>query len=81
VAAVTGVHPQTIRRGRDELAGDLRDRPAGRVRLPGGGRPTLAKKIRLWSATCSGWSSRRRPGARPPASGGCGPASAGCPRP
>ena len=46
VAAVTGMHPETIRRGRDELAADLKDRPAGRVRLPGGGRPALAKKTR-----------------------------------
>lgn len=44
VAAVTGMHPETIRRGRDELAADLRDRPAGRVRRPGGGRPAAAKK-------------------------------------
>lgn len=46
VAAITGVHPETIRRGRDELAGDLEGRPAGRVRLPGGGGQSLAKKIR-----------------------------------
>ena len=52
VAAVTGVHPETIRRGRDELAGDLTDRPAGRVRLPGGGRPALAKKTPPSSPTC-----------------------------
>lgn len=51
VAAVTGLHPETIRRGRDELAGDLKDRPVGRIRLPGGGRPTLAKKIRPSSRT------------------------------
>ncbi len=46
VAAVTGMHPETIRRGRDELAADLRSRPADRVRLPGGGGRSLAKKIR-----------------------------------
>lgn len=46
VAAVTGMHPETIRRGRDELAADLRDRPADRVRLPGGGGQPLAKKTR-----------------------------------
>ena len=51
VAAVTGMHPETIRRGRDELAADLAGRPAGRVRLPGGGRPALAKKIPPWSPT------------------------------
>lgn len=46
VADITGLHPETIRRGRDELAADLKDRPADRIRLPGGGRPGLAKKIR-----------------------------------
>ena len=47
VAAITGLHPETIRRGRDELAGDLNDRPADRVRLPGGGGRPVSKKIRL----------------------------------
>jgi hypothetical protein len=51
VADITGLDPETIRRGRDELAVDLRDRPADRVRLPGGGRPTVAKKIRPSSRT------------------------------
>ena len=80
VAAITGLHPGTIRRGRAELAADLRDRPAHRVRLPGGGRPSAPKTVLNSSPTGSGWSSRRRPGARPPASGGSGPASAGGPR-
>jgi hypothetical protein len=81
VAAITGLHPETIRRGRDELAAGLRDRPPGRVRLPGGGRPSLAKKTRPSFPTCSGWSSRKRRGVRAPGSGGSGPASGGCPRP
>ena len=51
VAAITGLHPETIRRGRDELAADLRGRPTDRVRLPGGGGQTLAKKIRPSSRT------------------------------
>ena len=46
VAAITGMHPETIRRGRDELAADLKDRPADRVRLAGGGGRPLSKKIR-----------------------------------
>jgi hypothetical protein len=46
IAEITGLHPETIRRGRDELAADLRTRPADRVRLPGGGRPRVEKKIR-----------------------------------
>lgn len=52
VAAITGLHPETIRRGRDELAGHLKGRPAGRVRLPGGGRPAAPKKTRPSSPTC-----------------------------
>ena len=47
IAEITGLHPETIRRGRDELDDDLRTRPANRVRLPGGGRPRVEKKIRL----------------------------------
>lgn len=45
VAAITGLHPETIRRGRDELAAGLQDRPTDRIRLPGGGRPCAPKKI------------------------------------
>lgn len=44
VARLTGLHVDTIRRGREELADSLQDRPADRVRLPGGGRPELEKK-------------------------------------
>lgn len=46
IAEITGLHPETIRRGRDELDEGLRTRPAHRVRLPGGGRPRVEKKIR-----------------------------------
>ena len=46
IAAITGLHPETIRRGRDELDDELRDRPTDQVRLPGGGRPRVEKKIR-----------------------------------
>jgi hypothetical protein len=44
VAEITGLHPETIRRGRDELTGGLADRLGDRVRLPGGGRPRVEKK-------------------------------------
>jgi hypothetical protein len=44
VSLVTGLHVDTIRRGREELAASLDNRPADRVRLPGGGRPVLEKK-------------------------------------
>jgi|SRR5580704_12273956 hypothetical protein len=47
IAEITGLHPETIRRGRDELDDDLRTRPADRIRLPGGGRPRVEKKILL----------------------------------
>jgi len=47
VSEITGLHPETIRRGRDELVGGLADRPCDRVRLPGGGRPCVEKKIPL----------------------------------
>ena len=43
VARITGLHVDTIRRGREELAASLEGRPADRVRLPGGGRPALEK--------------------------------------
>ena len=46
ISEITGLHPETIRRGRDELSEDLRDRPRAHVRLPGGGRPRVEKKIR-----------------------------------
>jgi len=45
IAEITGMHPETIRRGRDEMNNDLRDRPTDHVRLPGGGRPRAEKKI------------------------------------
>jgi hypothetical protein len=46
LAQITGLHVDTIRRGRDELADDLPGRPSDRVRLPGGGRPPLKKTTR-----------------------------------
>jgi hypothetical protein len=46
IAEITGLHPETIRRGRDELNDELRNRPTDLVRRPGGGRPRVEKKIR-----------------------------------
>lgn len=46
LSEITGLHPDTIRRGREELDADLQDRPTDRIRKPGGGRPRLSKKIR-----------------------------------
>ncbi len=47
VSQITGLDEQTIRRGRQELAGSLADAPVTRQRRPGGGRPPVEKKIRL----------------------------------
>ncbi len=44
VSVITGMHVETIRRGRRELERLLVDRPLDRVRLPGGGRPRVEKK-------------------------------------
>ena len=44
VSRITGLHVDTIRRGREDLAASLADRPSDRVRLPGGGRPALEEK-------------------------------------
>jgi hypothetical protein len=46
LAQITGLDEKTIRRGRQELAASLADRPVDRVRLPGGGRPPSEKKTR-----------------------------------
>ena len=46
IAKITGLHPETIRRGRDELGDELCERPTDQVRLSGGGRPRVEKKIR-----------------------------------
>jgi hypothetical protein len=43
---ITGVDEKTIRRGREELAASLVNRPADRVRQPGAGRPPVEKKRR-----------------------------------
>lgn len=44
VAKITGLHVNTIRRGQEELANDLAERPNDRVRIEGGGRPSIEKK-------------------------------------
>ena len=42
---ITGMNAETIRRGRQELENELQDRPIDRIRLEGGGRPPVEKKI------------------------------------
>ena len=44
LSLVTGLHPDTIRRGQEELSSGLADRPTDQARLPGAGRPTVEKK-------------------------------------
>ena len=44
LALITGLDEKTIAKGREEVAGSLEGRPPDRVRLPGGGRPSLEKK-------------------------------------
>ena len=45
LAQITGLHVETIRRGREELENELEDRPPERIRREGGGRPPVEKKI------------------------------------
>jgi hypothetical protein len=44
LSLITGLHVDTIRRGRKELDAGLEGRPGDRVRRPGAGRPRRAKK-------------------------------------
>lgn len=44
IAKITGLHVNTISRGRKELRNDLQERPSQRVRLKGGGRKAVEKK-------------------------------------
>lgn len=44
ISQITGLSVPTIQRGRQELIGDLVDRPHERVRIPGGGRKAAEKK-------------------------------------
>jgi hypothetical protein len=46
LAQVTGLHVDTIRRGREELGSGLEGRPTDRVRRPGAGRPPGKKRPR-----------------------------------
>ena len=47
VSKITGLHVETIRHGKWELAQDLEGRPIDRVRLLGGGRPSIEKKSQV----------------------------------
>lgn len=52
IAMITGIHQETIRRGRHEIINGFADRPTDRIRRPGGGRPRAEKKIPLSSRIC-----------------------------
>jgi hypothetical protein len=51
LARITGLHVETIRRGRRELAGSLAGFPTERIRRRGAGRVPLKKKTRPSSTT------------------------------
>jgi hypothetical protein len=51
VSLITGLHVDTIRRGREELDSDLCGRPTNRTRNPGAGRPAVKKKTPRSSET------------------------------
>jgi hypothetical protein len=45
LSRITGLDRKTVRRGRDELANDLKGCPPDRVRCEGAGRPPVEKKV------------------------------------
>ena len=45
VAQAVGLQRECVARGKSEVAGELKDRPKGRQRLPGGGRKPIEKKV------------------------------------
>jgi hypothetical protein len=51
LSQITGMDVETIRRGRRELDGELAERPTKHRRLPGGGQPSIEKKLRPSSNT------------------------------
>ena len=51
VALLAGIDPKTVRQGRIDLDSKLQDYPDdGRVRRPGGGRPSIKKRSRISSS-------------------------------
>ena len=48
---ITGLHVDTIRRGREELDAGLQGRPSERIRRPGAGRPPRKKTTQPSSMT------------------------------
>ena len=52
LSLITGLHVDTIRRGRAELDADLAGRPTDRIRNPGAGRPPVKKNRATSASTC-----------------------------
>ena len=46
MSQITGMDVETIRRGRQELDEELKDRPSDHIRVEGSGRPSAEKKTR-----------------------------------
>lgn len=46
LSLITGLDEKTIQRGQQEVGQGLTERPIGRIRLSGGGRPRVEKKTR-----------------------------------
>ena len=44
LSQITGMNVNTIRKGRRELANELKERPSDRIRMLGGGRKPVEKK-------------------------------------
>ena len=44
MSQITGMDRKTIRHGRKEFETELKERPMDRIRVEGGGRPTVKKK-------------------------------------
>lgn len=65
LSQITGMNIDTIRKGRRELSDDLAGRPVDRVRLPGGGRKPVEKKIRPSKKPSKGSSRTTWQGYRP----------------
>ena len=47
LSKITGLNANTIRRGQNELSSDLSGRPSDRVRIAGGGRKAVEKKVQI----------------------------------
>ena len=59
IATITGLHHETIRRGRDEINKGFADRPTDRIRSEGGGRPVPKKRSHA-DSDCSNVSTGNR---------------------